>query len=86
MQPVALVAQDIVKRSESLGDVSATVLGGFVNVAPKAELINQSLADALDPTYGESSIGNGQPVVVELSSPNIAKPMDTQLDTIKKAK
>ena len=74
-QDVTLVAQDVAKRIEALGDVTATVVGGFVNVTPNSELISQALSEAADATFGQMEKGDGQSVVIEFSSPNIAKPM-----------
>ncbi len=74
-EPIPMVARDVAKRIEALGDVVVDVVGGFVNVTPTAELVAQALTESTDDTFGTLEVGNGVPVIVELSSPNIAKPM-----------
>lgn len=74
-QPVALVAQEMAKRIEALGDVAATVTGGFVNVTPNPSLIAQSIKESLGSDFGTSETGNGRTIVVDFSQPNIAKRM-----------
>ncbi len=74
-EPVPTAAREIAKRIESLGNVTVDVIGGFVNVTPSAELMTQALTEAATSGFGQSEIGDGQTVIVELSSPNVAKPM-----------
>lgn len=74
-EPLPTIGRAIAKRIEALGDVSVEVEGGFVNVTPASTFVSQSLTEAAEPTFGSSAIGNGAQIIVELSSPNVAKPM-----------
>ena len=52
-------------------------VNAYVNMfISKAEFVKDVVADVLekDSAYGKTNIGNGTPVIVEFSSPNIAKP------------
>jgi len=72
-QPLPTVAREVAKKIEALGDVTVEVVGGFVNVTPGSSAM--ALTQTSDASFGQLAVGNGQPVVVEFSAPNIAKPM-----------
>ena len=73
-----LIAQDIAESIPAEGDISKVVpMGGYVNFfVNKSQLaktvINNVLTQKDD--YGKSKIGEGKNIIVEFSSPNIAKP------------
>ena len=73
-----LIAQDIAESIVAEGDISKVVpMGGYVNFfVNKSQLaktvINNVLTQKND--YGKSKIGEGKNIIVEFSSPNIAKP------------
>ena len=73
-----LIAQDIAESIPAEGDISKVVpIGGYVNFfVNKSQLaktvINNVLTQKDD--YGKSKIGEGKNIIVEFSSPNIAKP------------
>ena len=73
-----LIAQDIAESRVAEGDISKVVpMGGYVNFfVNKSQLaktvINNVLTQKND--YGKSKIGEGKNIIVEFSSPNIAKP------------
>lgn len=73
-----LIAQDIAESIDAEGDISkVTPMGGYVNFfVNKSQLaktvINNVLTQKDD--YGKSNIGEGKNIIVEFSSPNIAKP------------
>lgn len=73
-----LIAGDIAESIEVEGDISKVVpMGGYVNFfVNKSQLaktvINNVLTQKDD--YGKSKIGEGKNIIVEFSSPNIAKP------------
>ena len=73
-----LIAQDIAESIVAEGDISKVVpMGGYVNFfVNKSQLaktvINNVLTQKDD--YGKSKIGEGKNIIVEFSSPNIAKP------------
>lgn len=73
-----LIAGDIAESIEAEGDISKVVpMGGYVNFfVNKSQLaktvINNVLTQKDD--YGKSKIGEGKNIIVEFSSPNIAKP------------
>lgn len=69
--PVADIAEEIAGKLRSLEHVQVTVSGGFVNVTPEV------FGLVLNETVGEFSLAgrSGETVVIDFSSPNIAKPM-----------
>lgn len=73
-----LIAGDIAESIVAEGDISKVVpMGGYVNFfVNKSQLaktvINNVLTQKDD--YGKSKIGEGKNIIVEFSSPNIAKP------------
>jgi arginyl-tRNA synthetase len=77
---VGRVAPVIERRLRAMVPPSAvrcTGVGAFFNAGiDSASLINQALTAILDSsaTYGMATIGSGKTVLVEYSSPNIAKP------------
>ena len=64
-----LSQQDVVERAD--------VVGGYVNVTLKGEIVARDIVTRLmdgDMGYGEVKPGSGKKVVIDFSSPNIAKP------------
>ena len=72
------IAADVVKQvNEQHGGegMRAEAAGGYVNVFfDPAVLSGALLHDMLQPTYGQPALGNGKRIVIDMSSPNIAKP------------
>ncbi|MCR5786636.1 MAG: arginine--tRNA ligase [Acholeplasmatales bacterium] len=70
---VALVKQFILDNFDTVKEVNPT--GPFVNVVlDKEKVAKQILADSVNnPNYGASNIGTGKTIVLDYSSPNIAK-------------
>ena len=72
------IAEDLAGKIQPTDDINKIVnLGGYVNFFVNKEslakkVINQVLSEKEN--YGESKFGKGKTVVVEFSSPNIAKP------------
>ena len=76
--PPAIAAELAQKLSSSIEGVSAVATGPYVNFKIARNVLARSvLADirAAGVAYGRSKVGAGKTVVVDLSSPNIAKPM-----------
>ena len=56
---------------------SVEVVGGYLNFYTNKELLIKTTIEEIDgkkDEYGKSNIGNGKNIIVEYSSPNIAKP------------
>lgn len=72
------IAEDLAGKIQPTDDINKIInLGGYVNFFVNREslakkVINQVLTEKEN--YGESEFGKGKTVVVEFSSPNIAKP------------
>jgi arginyl-tRNA synthetase len=76
--PPAIAAELAAKLGADLPGITAVAVGPYINFKiDRAELARVDLADVAThgPAYGHSKIGAGKTVVVDLSSPNIAKPM-----------
>lgn len=73
-----VIASKVVEAAVSgKGPVSISAVGGFINgrvdaVSLASDVISQVLAPGRN--YGDSEVGSGKTVLVEYSSPNIAKP------------
>ena len=72
------------QRCQSLGLAKATAVGGFLNLTISDEALQDRLfeevrqalsQDPLASTLGKSDIGSGRRLVIDYSSPNVAKPM-----------
>ncbi len=75
-QPVPEVAQSIAEQvRRALPEANVEVAGGYVNVTPSSESVEVALRQAAQPDYGAGTAGSGQTIVIDFSSPNIAKPM-----------
>ncbi len=69
------IAQNLKGKIKSISEI--TVIGGFINfkINPLA-LQNEVFKDVKTPeTVGSSNFGNKQKVIIDFSSPNVAKPM-----------
>jgi arginyl-tRNA synthetase len=76
--PPAIAAEIVAKTSGTIEGVSAVATGPYVNFKiDRAALAQAVIGEILekDNAYGRSKIGAGKTVVIDLSSPNIAKPM-----------
>ncbi|WP_372633299.1 arginine--tRNA ligase [Cohnella sp.] len=75
-QPPATIAQrlaDVINADRS--DLRAEVAGGYLNLFFHGEHWRSEFVQrALDERYGRSDAGKGKRIVIDMSSPNIAKP------------
>ena len=73
-----MIAADLAESIEVKGDISKVMpMGGYVNFfVNKSQLATNVINDVLTQkdTYGKSKLGEGKTVVIDFSSPNIAKP------------
>ena len=73
-----MIAADLAESIEAKGDISKVMpMGGYVNFfVNKSQLATNVINDVLTQkdTYGKSKLGEGKTVVIDFSSPNIAKP------------
>ncbi len=72
------IASDLKEKIE-VGDeiASVEIAGGYLNFKVNSLLLVQTVLTEIDEkqeNYGSSEIGNGKNIIVEYSSPNIAKP------------
>lgn len=72
------IASDIAEQINMENFESVEAIGPYINVFLKREnvgntLVNQVLTEEND--YGSQNIGNGEAMTIDMSSPNIAKPM-----------
>ena len=75
------IAQEIYSKIEGKlpynSITSASVAGGYINFTVDTKVLAEKLLSRifkLGKDYGNSSIGEGENVIIDLSSPNIAKP------------
>ena len=73
-----MIAADLAENIEANGAISKVMpLGGYVNFfVNKSQLAENVIKDVLTKkeNYGHSDLGQGKAVVIDFSSPNIAKP------------
>ncbi len=73
-----MIAADLAESIEAKGDISKVMpMGGYVNFfVNKSQLATNVINDVLTQkdSYGKSKLGEGKNVVIDFSSPNIAKP------------
>ncbi|MGL5694931.1 MAG: arginine--tRNA ligase [Peptostreptococcaceae bacterium] len=73
-----MIAADLAEDIEAKGDISKVMpMGGYVNFfVNKSQLATNVINDVLTQkdAYGKSKLGEGKTVVLDFSSPNIAKP------------
>ena len=73
-----MIAADLAESVEAKGDISKVMpMGGYVNFfVNKSQLATNVINDVLTQkgAYGKSKVGEGKTVVIDFSSPNIAKP------------
>jgi len=73
-----MIAADLAESIEAKGDISKVMpMGGYVNFfVNKSQLATNVINDVLTQkgAYGKSKVGEGKTVVIDFSSPNIAKP------------
>lgn len=72
-----LIAQDLVEQMDITGFTKVDVVGPYINFFLKRSDVSQEvLTNVLkDSQYGSRDLGQGANVVIDMSSPNIAKPM-----------
>lgn len=69
-----LIAQELAEKV-STDAVRAVATGGYINFFfDRATLVQEIVNEVSKEGFGEQNIGQGQRVVIEMSSPNIAKP------------
>lgn len=76
--PPAIAAELAAKIGSSIEGVSAVASGPYINFKIERSVLARTVLGEINengPAYGRSKIGVGKTVVVDLSSPNIAKPM-----------
>jgi len=76
--PPAIATELAAQLAGSLPDVTATATGPYLNFRIDRGALARSVLEAIEAqglAYGHSKLGQGRTVVVDLSSPNIAKPM-----------
>ncbi|MGL6106721.1 arginine--tRNA ligase [Romboutsia sp.] len=73
-----MIAADLADSIEAKGAVAKVMpMGGYVNFfVNKSQLAESVIKDVLDrgDNYGRSDLGDGKTIVIDFSSPNIAKP------------
>ena len=74
-----VIASEIKEKIDLNNEVidSVEVVGGYLNFYINKELLVETTIEEVDSKkdeYGKSDIGNGKNIIVEYSSPNIAKP------------
>lgn len=73
-----MIAADLAENIEAKGDIAKVMpMGGYVNFfVNKSQLASNVINDVLTQkdAYGKSKLGEGKTVVIDFSSPNIAKP------------
>ena len=73
-----MIAADLAESIEAKGEISKVIpLGGYVNFfVNKSQLAESVIKDVLTKkeNYGHSDLGQDKAVVIDFSSPNIAKP------------
>jgi arginyl-tRNA synthetase len=76
--PPKIAAELAEKVSEELEGIEAVATGPYINFKVERSLLAKTIVEeviARGAAYGHSELGAGQKVVIDLSSPNIAKPM-----------
>jgi arginyl-tRNA synthetase len=69
-----LIAQELAEKVSG-NQVKAVATGGYLNFFfDHARMAEEILAEASKENYGQSNVGNGKRVIIDMSSPNIAKP------------
>ena len=74
-----VIASEIKEKIDLNNEVidSVEVVGGYLNFYINKELLVETTIEEVDSKkdeYGKSNVGNGKNIIVEYSSPNIAKP------------
>lgn len=76
--PPAIAAELAEEFDAELDGISAEATGPYINFRVERALLARTIIDAVQSagaSYGSSSEGAGKKIVIDLSSPNIAKPM-----------
>ena len=72
-----MIAKDLVDSLDKTGYEKIEAVGPYVNFFLDKSVISKAVLDTVlnqDATYGQKNIGQGKSVVIDMSSPNIAKP------------
>ncbi|WP_256760653.1 arginine--tRNA ligase [Cohnella sp. WQ 127256] len=73
--PQIIAAQLAERINADQTDIRAIALGGFLNLFFQADHWKSDIVvKALEENYGHSNVGLGKHVIIDMSSPNIAKP------------
>lgn len=75
----AIIAEDISKKLKFEDNLIEKIelAGGYINFFINKEILAKTVIEEIEEkrdNYGKSDIGNGKNIIVEYSSPNIAKP------------
>jgi len=76
--PPGIAAEFAGKLASSLPDISVSAAGPYLNFRIARGALARSVIqeiEAAGPAYGHTKLGQGKTIVIDLSSPNIAKPM-----------
>ena len=76
--PPKIAAELAEKLAQELEGIEAVATGPYINFKVERSLLAKTIVEevrARGTAYGHSDLGAGQKVVIDLSSPNIAKPM-----------
>lgn len=72
-----IIASEINKNLEKIEEIEKVdIVGGYLNFYINKEILAREVLNEIDKNqnYGKSNLGNGKTIVIDYSSPNIAKP------------
>lgn len=73
-----MIAEDLIGKLDHANYDDIVAVGGYINFFLKKEVVSEEVLTTIlskKEHYGEASIGNGGNIPIDMSSPNIAKPM-----------